>query len=69
MNDFLNQYWWLVIVGVVWELAWKGLALWKAAKKGDKVWFVALLIINAAGILDIFYLFVFSKRDHNKAVE
>lgn len=46
---------------IVWSLAWKGMALWKAARAGHKPWFVALLILNTAGILDILYLYVFSK--------
>ena len=57
-----------VLVGVIvflavlaWSLYWKGMALWKAAHKGDKKWFVALLIVNTAGVLDLLYLYVFSK--------
>lgn len=47
---------------IVWSLAWKGLALWKAAQVGHKGWFVALLIVNSLGILDILYLYVFSDK-------
>lgn len=47
---------------VIWSLAWKGMALWQAARKGDKIWFVVLLVANTAGILDILYLYVFSKK-------
>lgn len=53
----------LLLVLVVWTLVWKGMALWKAAKQGSKGWFVALLIINTLGILDILYLYVFSKKN------
>jgi hypothetical protein len=55
LQDLLsNQY---VLIGLaVWELAWKGLALWKAAKVGQKVFFVAILVINTIGILPIAYL-------------
>lgn len=42
---------------VLWSLAWKGLALWRAAKRGDMWWFIAFLLINTAGILEIVYLF------------
>ena len=42
---------------MVWSLAWKGLALWRAAGRKDKWWFIALLIINTMGILEIIYLF------------
>ena len=47
---------------IVWSVVWKGLALWRAARKGEKGWFVALLIVNTLGILEILYLYVFSKK-------
>ena len=48
------------LILVVWALYWKGRALWRAAQRGQKEWFVALLIINTMGILEILYLYVFS---------
>ena len=48
----------LLLVVVVWSLLWKGLALWRAAKRGDMWWFIAFLVVNTAGILEIIYLFV-----------
>jgi len=50
----------LFVLLIIWSLIWKGMALWKSARRGEKVWFVALLIVNTAGILDILYLYVFS---------
>ena len=47
---------------IVWSLVWKGMALWKAAHHEHKWWFIALLLINTAGILDILYIYVFSKQ-------
>lgn len=47
---------------MVWSLIWKGMALWKAAKEGNKVWFVAILVVNTLGILEILYIYVFSKN-------
>jgi len=46
---------------IIWSLAWKGIALWKAARQSEKGWFVALLIVNTAGILELLYIYVFSK--------
>jgi hypothetical protein len=51
----------LVVLGVVWSIIWKTLAMWKAAKVGSKAWFVILLVVNTLGILDILYLYVISK--------
>lgn len=49
----------ITLIFVVWELVWKGLALWHAAKNGQLWWFVALLLIHTLGILEIIYLFGF----------
>jgi divalent metal cation (Fe/Co/Zn/Cd) transporter len=51
----------LIIILALWELIWKGIALWKAARNEEKYWFIAILIINSAGILPILYIFVFQK--------
>ncbi len=37
-------------------IALKGYALWHAAKRDEKGWFIALLIINTMGILELVYL-------------
>lgn len=52
---------WVIVVVLLWILPWKGYALWKAARKGETKWFVALLVINTFAILDILYIFIFSK--------
>ena len=52
----------LVGLLILWSLVWKGLALWKAAQEKSMVWFVVLLIVNTAGILEILYIFGFSKH-------
>ena len=52
----------ILILILVWTLPWKGIALWKAARNSHKGWFVALLIINTLAILEIIYIFYFSKK-------
>ncbi|MDL2341663.1 MAG: DUF5652 family protein [Patescibacteria group bacterium] len=54
-NITTNQEIALVLLAV-WELAWKGLALWRAAHRNQTKWFIALLFINSAGLLPIMYL-------------
>jgi Family of unknown function (DUF5652) len=51
----------LFVIFVIWEIVWKGIALWKAAKETQKYWFIAILILNTLGILPILYIFVFKK--------
>lgn len=46
----------LLIILVIWEMFWKAMAMWRAAKRNQKYWFGALLLINTAGILPIAYL-------------
>ncbi|MEK7502952.1 MAG: DUF5652 family protein [Patescibacteria group bacterium] len=53
---------WVIILIAAWSLSWKGMALWRAAKKNDKKWFIVLLIVNTLAILDILYIFIFNKR-------
>lgn len=64
MGDSWMSGWWMpwLFAAIVWSLVWKGLALWKAARRGENVWFVALLVINTFGILEILYLYVFTKK-------
>ena len=58
----------LAVAGVIilWTLPWKGVALWKSAKNGDLKWFIALLIVNTVGILEIIYILFFSKKASDK---
>ncbi len=51
----------------LWTIPWKGVALWKSARQSEKTWFVALLLINTVGLLEILYIFFFSKK--NKKTE
>lgn len=48
----------------IWSLFWKGLALWKSARNDERYWFVALLVINTLGILEMLYLFLFAKTKY-----
>ncbi|OGI64056.1 hypothetical protein A2914_02540 [Candidatus Nomurabacteria bacterium RIFCSPLOWO2_01_FULL_41_21] len=47
----------LFIILMAWSLVWKGIALWKSAKGSEKGWFIAILVINTFGLLEIFYLY------------
>ena len=56
INNLPIQWIVIIIVIALWELVWKGLALWKAAHNEHLAWFVIILIINSAGLLPIIYL-------------
>ncbi len=50
-----------VTILVIWSLFWKGIALWKAARKEHVSWFIILLFVNTFGLLDIAYIFYLNK--------
>jgi hypothetical protein len=45
-----------ILPTMIWSSVWKGLALWHASKRDEKWWFIALLVINTVGILEMCYL-------------
>lgn len=60
MPIFTDDMLWLIPIAI-WETIWKGIALWKAAHKDKTGWFIALLLLNTAGILPIIYIFIVDK--------
>lgn len=62
MNIFATENLAFLIVAVAWVLAWKGVALWKAARLSHKNWYIAILVLNTFGILEIFYIFFVASK-------
>ncbi|HPX52401.1 MAG TPA: DUF5652 family protein [Candidatus Paceibacterota bacterium] len=58
----------LFLVAMFWSIVWKGIALWKSARNGHKGWYVAILILNTLGILEIIYLIFFNKKKAKKEI-
>ena len=58
-----------IALAIVWTLVWKGLALWRSAELGQKYWFIAILIINTLGILEIIYFFFVARKYKVEVVE
>ena len=52
----------LIAIALIWSLIWKGLALWKSAGLRQKYWFIAILVLNTLGILEIIYIFFVARR-------
>ena len=52
---------WALMIILVWSLFWKALALCKSARLNQPIWFIIMLLINTFGILEIFYIFLFSE--------
>lgn len=62
MEQFIAENQWVFWLLLLWVLPWKGVALWKAARNSHKKWFIALLIVNTMAVLEIVYIFFFSKK-------
>jgi len=65
MNYHISSTW-VVILSIlaVWELIWKGFALWRASQKKQWIWFIAILVINSVGLIPIIYLIATNGADH-----
>ncbi len=61
-----SQWVWVIVIIGLWTLPWKGMALWRAANQKEKWWFIILLITNTVAILEILYIFIFSKEEERK---
>lgn len=61
MEEFLLQNQWVLLLILIWTLPWKGVALWKASRQNQRNWFIFLLVLNTLAILEIIYIFYFSK--------
>ncbi len=69
MNEILNMLVqesgvpiWLLIIMLLWSYCWKLIGLWTAGKKQALPWFIVIALFNTMGILEILYVFVFSKK-------
>jgi len=61
ISEALGVSMFMLIIILVWSYIWKLLALWESARKGSVAWFIILAVVNTVGILEILYIFVFSK--------
>lgn len=59
-NEVVLTALWIIVF--IWAFVWKGIGLWTSAKQNQKFWFIAILTLNTAGLLEIIYLFYFAKN-------
>ncbi len=62
---YFTDFVWVLVLAVVWSAVWKALALWKSARNNNLGWFVVFCMVNTLGILEILYIYVFSKKCNN----
>ena len=61
LTDLMNAHPYLMALGAIWVMVWKGLALWRAAEHQARGWFIIILVVNTLGLLEIIYLFFVTK--------
>ncbi|EKD62719.1 MAG: hypothetical protein ACD_52C00080G0002 [uncultured bacterium] len=59
LEAMLQSPWFLA--ALVWSMVVKGIALWQASQLRQKIWFVALFVVNTFGILELIYLLFVAK--------
>ncbi len=52
----------VILLLILWTLPWKAVALWRSAGNKHLAWFVCIFIFNTLAILEIIYIFGFSKK-------
>lgn len=62
LSYFAGFFWVVVFLAIAWSAVWKGIALWRAGRNGQLAWFIVMLIINTLGVLEIIYIFAFSRK-------
>ena len=71
LNDYLTAYlssnpWSIPLL--IWVTIWKALALWQAARRDKKIWFIAITVVQTLGVLEIVYLvylYITDKKNKN----
>ena len=58
-----NIFW---AVTILWNLPWKAVALWNAARRKELGWFILIFIVQTYSILEIFYLFWVIKENKRR---
>lgn len=57
-----------LLLAALWTVVLKGFALWYAARAHQKWWFIALLVINTLGVLEIIYLIWFRQKNNTHTI-
>jgi hypothetical protein len=52
----------VIIVIAIWDTVWKLIAMWKAGRNNQLVWYICIAIFNTMGILPIIYILLQRKN-------
>jgi hypothetical protein len=62
MSNYLDPLTAIIFPLLIIDAILKGISLWKAGRNNQKNWFIALFLLNTAGILPAIYLLKFQKK-------
>lgn len=55
--------WVIIALLVTWSIVWKFIALWKAARRDQRLWYIILTLVPPlAGAVEMFYVFFIAPR-------
>ena len=57
----------VLVTLIVWDVVWKLIALWEAARNNHLVWFIFIAIFNTVGVLPIIYILL-NKKDSSSGM-
>lgn len=62
--ELISMSWFLptVIALAIWDIIWKLVAMWYAARDKQKLWYILLVLFNSIGVLPILYIYVIRKN-------
>jgi hypothetical protein len=69
LSQWVDAHPLLFLLIVLWSFLWKGIALWRSAELQHRYWFIAILIINSLGILEIAYLYFIARKYEVEVIE
>ena len=52
-----------IILLAVWDIVWKFIGLWKAARNNHLAWFICIGLFNTIGILPIVYILLHKNKE------
>jgi hypothetical protein len=61
VRAYLIDHPWIIIL-LIFIIILKAIVLWHSARRGQKIWFIAILILNTLGLLEITYLIIYRKQ-------
>ncbi len=69
LEAFFQSAWGTVVIiaVIIWQLPWKGYALWTAARRKEVGWFILIFLVNTLAILEILYIFWIAKENTRHA--